>query len=82
MTERVSLKPAPLEIEGTLVPRKVRKPVGTYLAADGEEVNLDTYWRRKLDAGEVEVVTPTAVTTTVDAAPAATDDTAKKTKAA
>lgn len=56
MTERVFLKPAPFEIEGVPVPRKVRKPIGTYLAAEGEEVNFDTYWLRKVQAGEVEVV--------------------------
>ncbi|SDO76283.1 Protein of unknown function [Rhodoferax sp. OV413] len=56
MTERVFLKPAPFETEGALVPRKVRKPIGTYLAAEGEEVNFDTYWLRKVQAGEVEVV--------------------------
>lgn len=61
MNERIFLKPTLLEIEGVLVPRKVRKPMGPYLAADGEEVNLDTYWHRKLQAGEVEEAEPPVV---------------------
>lgn len=34
---------------------KVRKPAAPFpqLAAEGEEVELDTYWRRRLRAGDV-----------------------------
>lgn len=54
--ERIFLKPAPMELDGKPVERKVRKPVGTYLAAAGEEVNLDTYWRRRINDGDVVIV--------------------------
>lgn len=50
MTERKTLKPA----EGRLV----RHP-GSYkpLAADGEPVEMNSYWHRKLRAGDVLDVT-------------------------
>lgn len=44
----VTLKPAP--------DRNVRKPDGTLLSADGEELPLTTYWRRRLNEGDVEIV--------------------------
>ncbi len=44
---RIRLRPA--------VGLKVRKPAAPFphLAAGGEEVELDTYWRRRLRAGDV-----------------------------
>ena len=41
---------------------KVRKPVAPFphLAAGGEEVELDTYWRRRLRAGDVVEVQKTS----------------------
>ncbi len=32
---------------------KVRKPVNGYLAAEGEEVNADSYWLRRMADGDV-----------------------------
>ena len=43
---RMFLKPATPEL-------KVRKPVNGYLAAEGEEVNVDSYWLRRLADGDV-----------------------------
>ena len=54
--KRIFIKPTPLVIDGETLARKVRKPVGGYLAADGEEVNDDTYWQRRLADKEVELV--------------------------
>jgi hypothetical protein len=54
--KRISIKPTPLVIDGETLQRKVRKPVGGYLAADGEEVNDDTYWQRRLADKEVELM--------------------------
>ncbi len=53
MTDRAFIKPAQ---PGTLV----RKPINGYLAADGEEVTLDSYWRRRLADGDVVVAQPPA----------------------
>lgn len=36
--------------------RKVRRPDGYHLRATGERVEMNTYWRRRLAAGEVEEV--------------------------
>lgn len=38
--------------------RQVRRPDGRHLRPEGERVVLDTYWRRRLKAGEVEEVKP------------------------
>jgi hypothetical protein len=35
---------------------KVRKPVGGHLADAGEWQNLDSYWQRRINDGDVEVV--------------------------
>lgn len=43
---RVFVKPA---TPATLV----RKPVGGYLAQEGQEVNLDTFWMRRIADGDV-----------------------------
>lgn len=45
MSEKKFLKPA----DG----RKVRRPDGPHMRADGELVEMTTYWRRRLRAGEV-----------------------------
>ncbi len=45
----------------TLKPRdglKVRKPSGPLLDPEGEPVLMDTYWRRRLRDGDVEIVPP------------------------
>lgn len=54
MTERIRIRPA----EGLKVPvpGRPKKP----LAATGEFVQLDGYWRRRLAAGEVVRVTTKA----------------------
>lgn len=49
---RVFVKPA---TAATLV----RKPVGGYLANEGQEVNLDSFWMRRIADGDV-VGTPVA----------------------
>jgi len=50
--DRIFIKPAKPEL-------KVRKPVNGYLAAEGEEVNADSYWlRRKADGDVVEAARP------------------------
>lgn len=46
MSDRVFLIPATPEL-------KVRKPVGGYLDPQGEEVELDSYWRRRLADSDV-----------------------------
>lgn len=48
--DRVYVKPAP--------GMTVRKPVGGYLADEGEEVNRDSYWRRRLADGDVVEAKP------------------------
>lgn len=37
---------------------KVRKPVNGYLAQDGEWVNRETYWLRRLADGDVVAAEP------------------------
>lgn len=73
---RIFIKPAPFakgEFEGDQA-RKVRKPVNGHLAAEGEEVNRDSYWLRRLADGDVVEATAPA-----DApAPAATPAKAAK----
>lgn len=56
--KRIFIKPAPLVIDEKAVERRVRKPTGVLLAADGEEVNLDTYWQRRLNDGDVVEAPP------------------------
>lgn len=74
--KRIFLKPTPLVIDGETLDRKVRKPSGPYLAAEGEEVNLDTYWQRRLNDEEVEEAPrPKAAAA---AAPAVTDKSASQ----
>jgi hypothetical protein len=48
--DRIFVKPATPEI-------KVRKPVNGYLAAEGEELNAESYWLRREADGDV-VITP------------------------
>jgi len=43
--QKEHLKPAP--------GLRVRKPDGSILAADGESVVVNTYWRRRLNHGDV-----------------------------
>ena len=43
---RIFVKPATPDI-------KVRKPVNGYLAAEGEEVNTEAYWLRRIADGDV-----------------------------
>lgn len=45
MSDRIFIQPTP----GITV----RKPVGGYLATEGEEVNRDSYWLRRLADGDV-----------------------------
>lgn len=59
---RKFLKPAlgqdPLDPKGK-VPMKVRNPAtGRHLAADGEWVDLDTYWRRRIRDEDVAESSP------------------------
>jgi len=58
MTERIYIKPTP-QPEGA-EPLKVRKPVNGHLAADGEWVNRESYWLRRLNDGDVVQATPPA----------------------
>ncbi|MDH4449205.1 MAG: DUF2635 domain-containing protein [Rhodoferax sp.] len=59
MTERIFIKPAP-QPEGQPA-LKVRKPVNGHLAEQGESVNLDSYWQRRLNDGDVVIADePTA----------------------
>lgn len=45
MSETKLLRPA--------ASKKVRRPDGKHLAESGETVELNSYWRRRLDAGDV-----------------------------
>lgn len=51
--ERIFVKPASPDL-------KVRKPVNGYLAAQGEEVNAEGYWLRRIADGDVVEATPPA----------------------
>lgn len=76
--QTVTLKPAVFDGE-TL---KVRKPQGGYLAADGEPIVLNTYWRRRRDDGDViEVTAPEQAPAPADATPPAKAVSAKGAKA-
>lgn len=44
--DRIFIKPAAPGL-------KVRKPVNGYLAAEGEEVNAESYWLRRMADGDV-----------------------------
>lgn len=59
IAERVFIKPGVMP-DGT--PMKARKPMGGFLAAEGEEVNLDSHWRRRLTDGDVVLAEPPAKT--------------------
>jgi hypothetical protein len=74
MTDRMFIKPTP-QAEGQ-PPLKVRKMANGYLQAEGEWVNTDSYWLRRLDDGDVVQATPPA-----EPAPATTKA-AKQTPAA
>jgi len=50
IAERVFIKPGRMP-DGT--PMKARKPMGGFIAEQGEEVTLDSHWRRRLDDGDV-----------------------------
>lgn len=43
-----TLQPAP--------DRRVRKPDGTLLAAAGERIELNSFWQRRIDDGDVLIV--------------------------
>lgn len=51
--EKVFIKPGTMP-DGA--PMQARKPMGGLLAADGEEVVLDSHWRRRLSDGDVVLV--------------------------
>jgi hypothetical protein len=48
---RIFVKPAP-QPDGRPA-LKVRKPVNGYLAEEGEEVNAESYWLRRIADGDV-----------------------------
>lgn len=54
MSDKITIKPAP--------GLQVRHPDGRKLKADGEPVQLTTYWRRALAAGDVVEVKPDSTT--------------------
>lgn len=62
---RIFVKPAP-QPEGQPA-RKVRKPVNGYLAAEGEEVNEEGYWLRRIADGDVVKAKPAAEALAPDA---------------
>ncbi|HGE8484933.1 TPA: DUF2635 domain-containing protein [Serratia marcescens] len=47
---------------------RVRKPDGTYLAAEGESLLLSAYWLRRIAEGDVDVSDITIPQTEVDVA--------------
>jgi hypothetical protein len=51
MTDRIFIKPTP-QADGQK-PLRVRKPFNGHLAADGEWVNSESYWLRRLTDGDV-----------------------------
>lgn len=63
--EKIFVRPVPLTDAATAVtqPRLVRKPVGTHLAQEGESVERDSYWLRRIADGDVEEATPPAADT-------------------
>lgn len=64
--QRIFVKPAQPAL-------KVRKPVGTYLAPEGELQNDDSYWRRRVSDGDVVVSKPPKTAPAAPAAPPASD---------
>lgn len=56
MSKRVYLKPARADL-------KVRKPDRTHLPAEGDWVDMDTYWDRRIKAGDVVKAKPTKTST-------------------
>jgi hypothetical protein len=63
MTVRIFLKPAPDKV--------VRKPVGGHLLPEGEWVNQESYWLRRLNDGDVVEADAPAELAEAAAAPAA-----------
>lgn len=55
--DRIFIKPATPDL-------KVRKPVNGHLAAEGEEVNAESYWLRRLADGDVVKAEPPVDTPT------------------
>lgn len=55
MNDRVFIKPAAQPAGQP--PLKVRKPVGGHLPEGGDWVNLDSYWQRRINDGDVVVDT-------------------------
>lgn len=51
--ERIFVKPAAPDM-------KVRKPVNGHLGAQGEWVNRESYWQRRINDGDVVLATPPA----------------------
>lgn len=66
MNGRIFIKPAP-QPDGQ-PPLKVRKPMNGHLAAEGEWVNPESYWQRRLN--DVDVVLGTPTTESADTAKA------------
>ena len=66
MNDRVFIKPA-AQPSGQ-PPLKVRKPIGGHLAESGEWVNLESYWQRRINDGDV--VVDTTATPEGESAPA------------
>lgn len=64
--DRIFIKPAAPDL-------KVRKPVNGHLAANGEMVNAESYWLRRIADGDVVKAKPP----TVDALPDAFDSVKK-----
>ena len=67
MNQRIFIKPSPQPEGKPLL--KVRKPVNGHLAQEGEWVNSESYWLRRLNDGDVVRAEPLAETPA--AAPAA-----------
>lgn len=58
MNQRIFIKPA-TQPQGKS-PLKVRKPVNGHLAQEGEWVNSESYWLRRLNDGDVVIAEPLA----------------------
>lgn len=78
---RIFVKPAPqpkqLKGEPELPPRKVRKPANGHLKAEGEWVNPESYWLRRIKDGDVVQVVDAVEPTEPVAAAAPADKTRK-----
>lgn len=67
---RIFVKPAPQP--AGMPALKVRKPMNGYLAAEGEEVNAEVYWLRRIADGDVvEATRPAADSSATEAAKSA-----------